>query len=332
VSGSGSARILITDCDHPTVDVERAIIEAAGLTLELGTCRTAQDVIAAASETDAIGLIVQYAPITGEVLRALPGCRVVGRYGVGLDTIDLATAASLSIAVVNVPDYCVDEVADHALGLMLALTRGIVPLDRGVQQGIWDFRLAGRVRRPSTQRVGIIGLGRIGAAFASRVRALGYGVVGTDPRGGGTSGVDLVELETLLETSDVVSIHAPLDGLTRHIIGVRALALMRPTAILINTSRGGLVDQDALVDALREGRLGGAALDVLEQEPIAPDHPLVGLPNVVLTPHAAFYSGESLVEMKRKVTERVLAVIAEGARGRPSGPLLEQSDPASRAP
>lgn len=312
-TGHGARTVLITDCDHPTISIEREILQGAGLAVEFANCRTAEDVIAAATESAAVGLIVQYAPISGDVLRALPACRVVGRYGVGLDTIDLGTAASLGIRVVNVPDYCTDEVADHALGLILALTRGIVPLDRGVQRGIWDFRLGGRIRRASTQRLGVIGLGRIGSALALRGRALGYDVVGTDPLGPRGSGVPVVDLQTLLQTSDVVSIHAPLDAATHHLIDERTLALMKPTAILVNTSRGGLVDADALAQALRNGRLGGAGLDVLEREPIAEHHPLIGMPNVVLTPHAAFYSEDSLVEMKRKVTERVLAVLREEA-------------------
>ena len=197
--------------------------------------------------------------------------RVVGRYGVGLDTIDTATAAELGVRVVNVPDYCTDEVADHALALILALTRGIVPLDRGVQRGTWDFRLAGRVRRASSQRLGIIGLGRIGSALAHRAFALDFEVVGVDPRGAGETGVPLVDLDTLLRTSDVVSIHAPLDATTRHLIDAAALERMPSTAILVNTSRGGLVDQGALVEALRAGRIAGAALDVLDREPIDPD-------------------------------------------------------------
>ena len=137
-------------------------------------------------------------------------------------------------------------------------------------------------------------------------------MVGSDPLGPRASDVQVVELDDLLATSDIVSIHAPLNASTRHLIDARTLALMRPTAILVNTSRGGLVDHDALVDALRSSRLAGAALDVLEHEPIPADDPLIGLPNVVLTPHAAFYSEESLVEMKRKVSERVLAVLRGG--------------------
>ena len=306
--------VLITDCDHPAIDVERAILAGAGLSVVLKACRTPDEVIAAGTETQAIGLLVQYAQISGDVLRALPACRAVGRYGVGLDTIDLATAAVLGVRVVNVPDYCTDEVADHALGLILALTRGIVALDRGVQRGVWDFRLAGRVRRPSSQRLGVVGLGRIGIALVHRARALGYEVVATDPRGPTEAGVTLVDLDELLRTSDIVTIHAPLDDTTSHIIDARALSLMRPNAILVNTSRGGLVDHDALVDALLAGRIAGAGLDVQEREPLAPDDPLIGLPNVVLTPHAAFYSEESLVEMKRKVSERLVAALVETGR------------------
>ena len=199
--------ILITDCDHPSIDVERAILSDAGWTVTLAQCRSADDVIAAGGRASA--LIVQYAPITGRVLRALPTVRAIGRYGVGVDTIDMTAAAELGIAVRNVPDYCVDEVADHALGLILALTRGIVALDRGVQQGTWDFRLAGRVRRASSQRLGIVGVGRIGSALAHRALALGYDVVGCDPRGPGRTGLPMVDLPTLLATSDIVSIHAP---------------------------------------------------------------------------------------------------------------------------
>ncbi len=299
--------ILITDCDHPSVDIERAILGAAGLSVSLAACRTPNDVIAAGG--GAIGLIVQYAPITADVLEALPACRVVGRYGVGLDTIDVRAATALGIQVVNVPDYCTNEVADHAMGLILSLTRGIVPLDRGVQRGIWDFRLGGEIRRASTQRLGIVGLGRIGTAVARRALSFGYQVVGSDPLDREVPGVVVTSLEELLETSDVVSIHAGLDATTHHLIDEVALRRMRPTAILINTSRGGLVDTLALATALKEGRLAGAGLDVLEEEPIASDHPLRGLSNVVLTPHAAFYSAESLEEMKRKVADRVVAVL-----------------------
>ena len=308
------SRIVITDCDHPTIDIERAIFVRAGYELELGQCRTANEVIAAGA--GAVALLAQYAPITEAVLAALPSVRVLGTYGASLDNIELPAAARRGLRVVNVPDYGVDEVADHTVGLILALTRGIVPLDRAIHAGIWDFRSGGELRRSSGQQVGIIGLGRIGSAVARRALALRFRVVAADPRRPAVEGVPLVELEGLLATSDVVSVNTRLDPSTRHLLDAAAFARMKPGAYLVNTSRGGLIDQAALVEALRSGHLGGAALDVLEREPIAPDDPLLALPNVLLTPHAAFYSRESLVEMKRRAAEAITAALTDvGAVG-----------------
>ena len=305
--------IVVTDCDHPTIDVERAIFEAAGHDVRLAQCRTADEVIAAGSGS--VGLLTQYAPVNEAAMAALPGLRVIGRYGVGLDNIELPAAARRGIPVLNVPDYCTAEVADHALGLILALTRGVVFLDRGVRTGTWDFRLGGELRRATTVQIGIVGFGRIGQALARRAGALGYRVVATDPRRPAADAVPLVELDELLSTSDVVSIHAWLDETTRHLLDARAFALMKPGAFLVNTARGGLVDQAALVEALRSGHLGAAALDVLEREPIPAGDPLLALPNVIITPHTAFYSRESLVEMKRMVAERMVAVLEEARAG-----------------
>jgi D-3-phosphoglycerate dehydrogenase len=306
------SHIVITDCDQGDVDIEREVFGSAGHTVVLGACRSAQDVISAGQ--GAHGLLAQYAPITAAVMDALPSVRVVGRYGVSLDNIDLPAAAERGVRVVNVPDYCVDEVADHAIGLILALTRGIVAYDRAIRDGTWDFRVARELRRGTTLRLGIVGLGRIGGATARRALALGYQVVASDPSPAPVAGVPVVGLDELLGTSDVVSLHATLDPTTRHLIDAQALGRMRAGAILVNTSRGGLVDQLALVDALRSGHLGGVALDVLEREPIAPDDPLLSMPNVVLTPHAAFYSVQSLLEMKRRVAEGMVAALAEPAR------------------
>ena len=302
-------RIVITDCDHPTIDIERAIIARAGYELQLAQCRTADEVIAAGA--GAVALLAQYAPITEAVLAALPSVRVLGTYGASLSNIDLPAAARRGLRVVNVPDYGVAEVADHTLGLILALTRGIVTLDRAVHAGAWDFRAGGELRRSSGQQVGIIGLGRIGSAVARRALALGFRVVAADPRRPVIEGVRLVELDDLLATSDVVSLNTQLDPSTRHLLGSAAFARMKPGAYLVNTSRGGLIDQAALAEALRSGHLGGAALDVLEREPIAAADPLLALSNVVLTPHAAFYSRESLVEMKRRAAEAITTALAD---------------------
>lgn len=300
--------ILITDCDHPSVETEREILESAGYAVEVANCRTESDVVTAGER--AVALLTQYAPITDLVMRTLPMVRVVGRYGVGLDNIDLPAARQRGIRVVNVPDYCVSEVADHALALVLTLTRGIAALDRGIHAGIWDFRLGGELRRSAEMQLGIVGIGRIGSALARRALAIGFKTVATDPVRPQIPGVLLVDLEQLLETSDVVSLHVPLDATTSHLIDAVALARMKRGAYLVNTSRGGVVDQTALVAALRRGDLAGAALDVLEREPIESHDALKDLPNVVLTPHASFYSRESLVEMKRRVATGMVEALA----------------------
>jgi D-3-phosphoglycerate dehydrogenase / 2-oxoglutarate reductase len=302
-------RIVITDCDHPTIEIERAIFARAGYQVELAKCHTADEVVAAG--LGAVALLAQYAPITDGVLETLPSVQVVGTYGASLDNIDLPAAARRGLRVVNVPDYGVDEVADHTVGLILALTRGIVGLDRAVHTGTWDFRGGGELRRSSGQQVGVIGLGRIGSAVARRALALRFRVVAADPTRPAVEGVRLVEFEELLATSNLVCVTTRLDPSTRHLLDAAALARMKPGAYLVNTSRGGVVDQAALVEALRSGHLGGAALDVLEREPIAPDDPLLSLPNVVLTPHAAFYSRESLVEMKRRAAEAITVALAD---------------------
>ena len=299
--------IVITDCDQESIEIEQGIFAAAGHEVVLAQCRTVDEVIAVGQ--GAIALLAQYAPITEAVMAALPDVRVVGRYGVSLDNIELPAAAARGIRVVNVPDYCIDEVADHAIGLVLALTRGIVALDRAVHAGTWHFRQAGELRRAAGMRLGLVGLGRIGAATARRALAMRFEVVAADPRSRQVDGVALMGLDELLATSDIVSLHSWLDPSTRHLLDAAALARMKPGAFLVNTSRGGVVDQPALVEALRSGHLGGAALDVLEREPIAPDDPLLSMPNVVLTPHTAFYSRESLVEMKTRVAEGIVAAI-----------------------
>jgi D-3-phosphoglycerate dehydrogenase len=302
-------RIVITDCDHPTIEIERAIFTRAGYEVELAQCHTADEVATAGA--GAVALLAQYAPITDAVLAALPLVRVVGIYGASLDNVELPAAARRGLRVVNVPDYGVDEVADHTLGLILALTRGIVGLDRAVHAGTWDFRGGGELRRSSSQQVGVIGLGRIGSAVARRALAFRFRVVAADPTRPAVEGVRQVELEELLATSDLVCMTTRFDPSTRHLLNAAAFARMKSGAYLVNTSRGGVVDQAALVDALRSGHLGGAALDVLEREPITPDDPLLSLPNVVLTPHAAFYSRESLVEMKRRAAEAITVALAD---------------------
>ncbi|GAA1486183.1 C-terminal binding protein [Brachybacterium fresconis] len=305
-------KIVITDLDQDRTTEEEAVAEAAGVQLVLQQARTEDEVIASAQGAD--GLLVQYAPITDRVLEALPTVRAIGRYGVGVDTIDLAAATARGVAVSNVPDYGTDDVSDHAVALAVTLSRGIVELDRNLREGTYSLAPVKPLHRLSTRTFGVVGLGRIGAATARKARALGFSVQGCDPmREPGTTTEDGIAVRTrdeVLSTSDVLSIHVPLTEDTRHLITTSTLARMRPGSLLVNTSRGGVVDTDAVVEALRSGHLGGAGLDVFETEPLPVDSPLRECPTAVLTPHASWYSEESETELKRRVIENVVEVLA----------------------
>lgn len=252
------------------------------------------EVVSAPQEDVVAVLTMPGTRVTRELLASLPHVRVVGTATVGFDHID----APESVAVVNVPDYCTEEVADHTLALLYALLRRIVPLS----SGRWDAKAAGPLRVLRGLRVGIVGRGRIGDAVASRVAALGATVCAHDVR----PVADAVPLDELLCASDVVSVHTPLDASTRGLIGARELSLMKPDALLINTARGAVVDVDAVLQALREGRLGGAALDVLPVEP-PPARPAA--PNLIVTPHAAYYTPESEERAYRLCVARVREVL-----------------------
>jgi D-3-phosphoglycerate dehydrogenase / 2-oxoglutarate reductase len=309
VSSAGSPPwVLITDCDHPDVELERAVFAAAGLEVRLAQCRTEEDVLAAGP--GAVALLVQYAPVSAGVLDGLPSCRVVGRYGAGLDSVDVGAARARGVDVVYVPDYAIGEVSDHAIALTLALCRRIVAYSGSVRSGRWEMRSGGPVHRLSALRLGVIGLGRIGRETARKAAALGFDVVGHDVVPPDAPPVPLVSLDELLRTSDVVTLHLPLTAATRHLIDAARLARMRPSAVLVNTSRGGLVDQAALAEAILGGRLAGAALDVLEREPPDAADPLLACEQVIITPHVAFYSEESLAELKRRAAENIVEALA----------------------
>lgn len=306
---SARSWVLITDCDHPDIEVERTVFAAAGLDVRLARCRTEEDVLAAGS--DAVALLVQYAPVSAQVLDGLPRCRVVGRYGAGLDSVDVSAAEARGVGVVHVPDYAVAEVSDHAIALTLALGRRIVAYSSSVRSGRWEMRSGGPVRRLSALRLGVIGLGRIGREVARKAAALGFDVVGHDVVPPPEPPVPLLSLDELLRTSDVVTLHLPLTPATRHLIDASRLALMRPSAVLVNTSRGGIVDQPALAEAVISGRLAGAALDVLEREPPDAADPLLACDQVIITPHVAFYSEESLAELKRRAAENIVQALTD---------------------
>jgi D-3-phosphoglycerate dehydrogenase len=310
--------VVITDCDHDSIETERSVLDGHDVELRRLQCRTPEEVAAQAGDADV--LINQYVPITAEVLDALPRCRLVVRYGVGVDNLDVEAAAARGVWVANVPDYGRDEVADHTLALALSVLRGVVMLDRSVHAGSWDLEPVRPLRRLSTLTWGVVGCGAIGTAVAGRAAGLGMRVLGYDVEGVRSEPpVERVPLAELLGRSDLVSLHAALTRESHHLIGAEALARMRPTAWLVNSARGGLVDSAALLAALDAGALAGAALDVLETEP--PDDlgwRLARHPRVVATPHAAWYSEEAFVALKTEVAREALRVL-EG--GEPRSPV-----------
>jgi D-3-phosphoglycerate dehydrogenase len=240
-----------------------------------------------APQEDVVGLLTIGKPVGADLFAKLPALRVVATATVGFDHIDIDAAEERGVAVVSVPGYCTQEVADHTLALLLALLRGVVALDRDVRGGGWDARAAGPLRALAELRVGIVGLGRIGGAVATRLLAFGAEVWAHDVLPVARDGVRLVEFEELLVECDAVTLHVPLTRETRGLVGRRQIASMKRDALLVNTARGAVVDVGAVLEALRSGRLGGAALDVLPQEP-PPAAPVAR--NLVLTPHAAYYS------------------------------------------
>jgi D-3-phosphoglycerate dehydrogenase len=304
--------VVITDSDFPSTGPEER--ELSGLaTVRRHHCTTEAEVLAAAGEAD--GVMVQYAPITARVLASLRRCRVIARYGVGLDMIDLSAARERGIPVCNVPDYCLEEVSDHAVALILAGVRKLVVLNDSVRSGVWDCRVARPVPRLADCTVGLIGFGRIARRVARKLSGFGCPLLVHDPFVAqqivGEHGAAAVGLEELLERGDVVSLHTPLTPATRRMIDAAALLRMKPTALLVNTSRGGLIDEQALAEALKAGRIGGAALDVLEREPPTPDSPLRGLRNLILTPHAAFYSEQSMPTLQAETARAVARVLRQ---------------------
>jgi len=305
VSGQRLLVLAGVGAGFPTVEIERAVL--ARIDAEVLDARHLTDVEVLQLAPSADAVLTDYFDWTADAIGCLARCRVICQYGVGVDSIDLHAASRAGIPVTNTPEYCVDEMADHALALLLAVTRNVALHDRAVRRGTWDYKLGAEMRRLRTLTLGLIGAGRIGSAFAVRARALGMRVLAADPKRAESDlrreELEPCELTELLAAADVVSLHLPLTASTRHLLDGERLATMKPGAILINTARGGLVDQAALTDALRSGRLGGAGLDVLTVEPPELHDPLLQLENVVITPHAGFLSREALSDVQAQAAE-----------------------------
>jgi D-3-phosphoglycerate dehydrogenase len=302
--------VIHTDPHHTDFRHEQAELDAIGATLRPLNVTSEEEVAAACREADA--LLVTYAKIGKIALAGMPKLKIVVRTGVGYDSLDVPAATARKVMVANVPDYCVSDLAEHTLALLLAWWRRIADLDRQVRTEGWGrpvkpvYRLEGRT-------LGILGMGRMGQAVAARARGFGVRLLGFDPyvptRVFSTLGVERADLEELMRASDILTLHCLLDAETRGIICERTLGLMRPTAVIVNTARGGVIKTDALVQAIRAGRIAGAALDVVEPEPLPMDHPIRSLPRVLLTPHAAWYSEDAEPELRRRAARTVVQAL-----------------------
>ena len=302
----------MTDTVFPSLDPSKAALARLNPTYRMSKSVNAEDIVAVAKDADAV--LVTYAKLTRDVLMQLNRCRAIGRFGLGVDNIDLPTAKEKGIAVNYVPDYCIREVSDHAMALLLALIRKIPLSNKLVQSGRWEMPAVVPIRRIEGTVLGLIGFGHIPRLVAPKAQAFGMKVISYDPfakpEAFKAAAVESVDLDTLLKTSDYVSVHAPLLQATRGMLNAAAFGKMKKGAYVVNTARGPLIDEPALVAALDSGQVGGAGLDVVAAEPLAKDSPLLGRDNVIISPHTAFYSIEALNELQTKCATDVARVLS----------------------
>ncbi|MDI1251389.1 MAG: C-terminal binding protein [Lacunisphaera sp.] len=301
-------RVLVTDHGFPNLHHEETVLRAAGIGLVVAQCKTADEVIAAGRDADA--LLVQWAPVTAAVIAALTRCQVIVRYGIGVDNVDLAAAKARGIPVCNVPDYGVEEVAGHAVALGLALARQLPSIDARLRAGTWKITPDRPMPALGTTTFATAGFGRIARAAHRMMGGFGGPRIAYDPfvpaEAMAAAGVEKVELDALFARSDILSLHLPFTAETKHFVNAARLASLKPTAVIVNTARGPLVDTMALAAALTAGALGGAGLDVYEAEPLPADHPLRAAPRTLLTSHVAWYSESSIPRLQQLAAEEVV--------------------------
>ena len=315
-------KIVITDDRFGHSAEEQAVFH--DVQLITAGCHTEDQVISACAQAD--GILLNQAPMTGRVIKNLEKCRVISRYGIGYDNVDVHAAEEEGIWVTNVPGYCTEEVAEHALGLLLSCVRAIPEKDRAVRSGLWNINRP--VRRMSGRVLGIVGFGATGRAFWEKVKGFTFSrILIADPRGeaklaalrdtiaaDGILGItQAVSFDELLQHSDFISFHVPLNESTRYMVNSKSIAKMKDQVIIINISRGAVIDETAMVEALKNGKVAAAGLDVFEKEPLPPDHPFLSLPNVVLTDHSAYYSAESVSELKTRTALNAREVLEGNA-------------------
>jgi D-3-phosphoglycerate dehydrogenase len=308
-------RVLITDHGFPHLQAEQQVFAKAGIQLEVAQCKTAEQLIATAGNADA--LLVQWAPVNAAVLSSLRCCKLIVRYGIGVDNVDLAAAKARGISVCNVPDYGVHEVAEHAVSLALALARQLPQIDARLRAGQWKITPDRPMVSLQDMTFATAGFGRIARAAHKMMSGFGGKRIAYDPFVSAEvmqgAGVEKVERAELFSQADLISLHLPLNPDTRHFINGSTLAAMKSTAILVNTARGPLIDTAALSQALHAGQIAAAGIDVFEQEPLPADHPLRSAPNALLTSHVAWYSESSIPRLQRMAAEEVV----RGLRGEP---------------
>jgi D-3-phosphoglycerate dehydrogenase len=297
-------RVLLTDYAWPDLEIERTILAKHDAELVVAPDRKLPSLLKLAADADAI--MTNWSDVPAELIDAAANCQIIARLGIGLDNIDVRHATRRGIPVTNVPDYCLIEVAEHTMALLLALARKIGVFHENARSGRYDLSAGFPLRRIEGQTLGIVGLGQIGRRVAAKAQAFGLRILATNrSRRDPVPGAVWAKLNELLSQSDFVSLHVPLNDETRGMIGAAELALIKPTAFLINTARGGLVDHGALAAALAGGKLAGAALDVQDREPPDLSQPPYNDPRVIVTPHAAFYSSESVEDLRRRVAHQV---------------------------
>jgi D-3-phosphoglycerate dehydrogenase len=304
--------VAVTDSVFPSLDPAMKALARVDPEMRMSKSTGADDILAVARDADAI--LVTYAKLPAELLQQLTRCKAIGRFGLGVDNIDVPAAAARGIVVTYVPNYCMQEVSDHAMALLLALARKVPFSNKLVQTGRWEMPAVAPLRRLEGQVLGLIGFGNIPRALAPKANAFGLKVIAHDPYAVkdvfAAAGVESVSFDDLLVRSDFISVHAPLLPATRGLVNAAAFAKMKKGALIVNTARGPLIDESALIAALDSGHLGGAALDVVTSEPLAKDSALLGRDNVILTPHTAFYSVEALEELQTKCASDVARVLS----------------------
>lgn len=313
--------VAVADSIFPNLNPAREVLSRIGAELLLAERPTPDAVMKVARHADA--LLVTYAKVTADMIGEMSRCRIIARFGIGVDNVDIAAATRAGIVVTRVPDYCIDEVSDHTMALLLASARKIPFANARAHAGRWEMPAVVPIYRLRGSVLGLVGFGRIPQLVAPKAKAFGLTVVSTDPfvseETMSSSGVEKVDFLDLISVSDYISIHAPLTPETTRLFNTEVFSKMKPTAHLINTARGSIVDEQALAQALDRGQLAGAALDVLSEEPPS-GSPLFGRDNVILTPHMSFYSAESLVDLQTKAAEEVVRVLSGEAPRNPLNP------------